>query len=271
MKKAIQQRKSVRSYNGDALTVEHEQLIQSYISKPENLTGLFGNVIKIYLNKTEGQKIEKIGTYGIIKNAPAYLVTVSQTSKEALVDCGYVFEKLVLYLESIGLNTCWLGGTFNRNKINVNATIGSDEMIPIISPVGYGAKKRSFVDKTFRKLAKSDHRKDFDLLFFDGDFSHKIQKDSVREVLEQVRIAPSASNQQPWRVVMAADGTAHFYIERTPDYGKGRLTYDIQMVDIGIAICHYEVMVEGLICKIEDPQISVANEEISYVVSGKVL
>lgn len=268
MKKAIKQRRSVRSYNGDALTGNHERLIQSYISNPDNLIGIFGNEIRIFLNKTDGQKSEKIGTYGIIKNAPAYLVTVSKTSKEALVDCGYVFEKLVLYLESIGLNTCWMGGTFNRKKIKVQGNIGNDEMIPIISPVGYGRKKKSFVDKTFRKLAKSDQRKDFDELFFEGDFNSKIEDISVREVLEQVRIAPSASNQQPWRVVMGANERAHFFIERTPDYGKGKLSYDIQMVDIGIAICHYEVMVGSLSYDVVDPEISVQNDATSFIVTA---
>jgi hypothetical protein len=269
MKKAIEQRKSVRSYDGNGITESHEQLIHSYISNSENLTGIFGHKIKIYLNKGDGQKNEKIGTYGVIKNAPAYLVTVCETTKEALIDCGYVFEKLVLYLESIGLNTCWLGGTFNRDKISVAGTIGNEEMIPIISPVGYGTKKRSVIDKTFRKLAKSDQRKDFDTMFFSGDFEHPIEVMSQREILEQVRIAPSASNQQPWRVVMDADEAAHFYIERTPDYGKGRLTYDIQMVDIGIAISHYELMVGPAIFEIKDPEITVKNDETTYVVSVK--
>lgn len=269
MKKAIKQRRSVRNYNGIAITDVHEQLIQTYISNPENLTGIFGQKIKIYLNKEEGRRSEKIGTYGIIKNAQAYLVTVCETSKETLVDCGYVFEKLVLYLESIGLNTCWMGGTFNRGKIKVQGSIGSDEMIPIISPVGYGADKSSLIDKTFRKLAKSDQRFEFDKMFFFGDFNHRIEEDSKREVLEQVRLAPSASNQQPWRVVIGEDGAAHFYIERTPNYGKNKLSYDIQMVDIGIAISHYEMMVGQLSYDIQDPGIDVKNEETSYIVSVK--
>jgi len=42
------------------------------------------------------------------------------------------------------------------------------------------------------------------------------------------------------------------------------------MVDMGIAICHYEVMVEGLTYELEDPEISVKNDETSYIVSGKV-
>jgi nitroreductase len=269
MKEAIKQRKSVRSYDGVAITGAHEQLIKTYISEPENLKGLFGHTIRIYYNKTSGQKSEKIGTYGIIKNAPAYLITVCEKTKEALIDCGYVFEKLVLYLESIGLNTCWMGGTFNRDKIKVATTIGKDEMIPIISPVGYGAKKRSVIDKTFRKLGKSDHRKAFDGLFFEQDFKQRIEDPSVRALLEMVRIAPSASNQQPWRILMDQEGVAHFYLERTPDYGKGRLTYDIQMVDIGIALCHYELMTGPISYEIKDPGVEVLSSESSYILSVK--
>lgn len=271
MKNAIKQRRSVRNYNGMVISEEHEKLILSYISKPENLVGKFGHKMKIYLNKTDGRKSGKIGTYGIIKNAPAYLVTVCETSKEALVDCGYVFEKLVLYIESIGLNTCWMGGTFNRNKIKLQDQISANEMITIISPVGYGASKSSIIDKTFRRLAKSDHRKDFDLLFFNEDFEHRIEESFIIDILEQVRIAPSASNQQPWRIVMGADGTVHFYIERTPDYGKGKLSYDIQMVDIGIAISHYEIMVGELAYHINDPGITLYNQETSYIVSVKAI
>ena len=268
MKEVIRKRRSVRSYDGKEITENHEQLIQAYLSNPEYLTGIFGNTIRIYLNKAEGRKSEKIGTYGIVKNAPAYLVTVSKTSKEALLDCGYVFEKLVLYLESIGLNTCWIGGTFNRDAIRVVDGLGNDEMIPIISPVGYGAHKSSLIDKTFRRMAKSDQRSNFDNMFFAGDFNRRIEEDSTREILQYVRLAPSASNQQPWRIVMGEDGKTHFYIERTPNYGR-KLPYDIQMVDIGIAIAHYEMMVGPLTHEVRNPGIAIKNEMTSYVVSVK--
>ena len=45
--------------------------------------------------------------------------------------------------------------------------------------------------------------------------------------------------------------TWHFYLERTPDYGKGLATRllgskgeafpDIQRIDLGIAICHFDL------------------------------
>ena len=52
-----------------------------------------------------------------------------------------------------------------------------------------------------------------------------------------VRLAPSAVNKQPWRVI-AADNTAHFYLKRSK--GFGRSTHlDMQKIDLGIALCHF--------------------------------
>jgi len=65
-----------------------------------------------------------------------------------------------------------------------------------------------------------------------------------------VRLAPSASNRQPWRVVQ--DGSAyHFYLQRTPGYGRGfPFTLlglaDLQRVDIGIAMCHFALTASEL-------------------------
>jgi len=68
------------------------------------------------------------------------------------------------------------------------------------------------------------------------------------ELLEAVRLAPSASNKQPWRLVITAESRidlprAHLYLQRTPGYGTGLMSKfvklpDIQMVDMGIALSH---------------------------------
>ena len=52
-----------------------------------------------------------------------------------------------------------------------------------------------------------------------------------------VRLAPSAVNKQPWRVVIS-DNAAHFYLNRSKGFGhEGKL--DMQMIDMGIALCHF--------------------------------
>jgi hypothetical protein len=65
-----------------------------------------------------------------------------------------------------------------------------------------------------------------------------------------VRLGPSASNRQPWRVVKEGM-TWHFYIHRTRGYrfglaGKLLKLEDLQRLDIGIAMCHFELAAREL-------------------------
>lgn len=265
MKKAMLSRKSERSYNGTPLSVDHEKKLKVYLEDEKNRIGMNGNVITIYYQKSTEQKSEKIGTYGVIKKAPAYLITVCKNNEKALLDCGYVFEKLVLYLESLGISTCWLGGTFNRNKINPIEPLTPDEIIPIISPIGYSARKKAMMDHFFRKMAHSDSRKDFDLLFYDQEKT-VIEDANLKKQLAYVRVAPSASNQQPWRVVIDLAKNAHFYLHRTPKYGD-QLGYDIQMIDMGIALCHYELATGNKHYFEKKEKLDIEKEHWEYIVS----
>ncbi len=60
-------------------------------------------------------------------------------------------------------------------------------------------------------------------------------------------MGPSATNKQPWRIVRGGDAW-HFYLRRTKGYGKGSLAFkalriaDLQRVDMGIAMCHFELV-----------------------------
>jgi len=57
--------------------------------------------------------------------------------------------------------------------------------------------------------------------------------------LEMLRLAPSATNKQPWRVVQS-NNAYHFYEEQTAGYSDdGRI--DIQRVDVGISLCHFHL------------------------------
>jgi hypothetical protein len=60
-----------------------------------------------------------------------------------------------------------------------------------------------------------------------------------------VQIGPSASNRQPWRVVKGTDEDVfHFYISRTPGYAAKYPDVSMQDIDMGIAMCHFEVAVQ---------------------------
>ena len=52
---------------------------------------------------------------------------------------GYYFEAFVLYAQSLGLGTVWLGGTMNRSAYEEAMELAGDEMMPCASPVGFAA------------------------------------------------------------------------------------------------------------------------------------
>ena len=93
-----------------------------------------------------------------------------------------------------------------------------------------------------RKKMKSDERVPFDELFFVGDFGHPLAEANAAALaapLQMVRWAPSATNKQPWRVVVNGD-KVHFYEHKSKGYAR-EATGDIQKVDLGIALCHFEI------------------------------
>ena len=90
---------------------------------------------------------------------------------------------------------------------------------------------------------------------------------AIAEALEMVRLAPSAVNKQPWRVVVA-DGMAHFYLKRSKGVGHER-KIDIQMVDIGISLCHFALAAEekDLHVTFEQENPMIISEGMEYVAS----
>jgi hypothetical protein len=91
-------------------------------------------------------------------------------------------------------------------------------------------------------MAKSDRRKTWAELFFDGKPGNPLGQEHAgpfAEALEAVRIGPSASNRQPWRVVREG-AICHFFLQRTSGYDKMTGEIKLQEVDMGIALCHFE-------------------------------
>ena len=83
---------------------------------------------------------------------------------------------------------------------------------------------------TFHELAK----KRFSVRSYSG---RAVEDEVLNYVLECARMAPSAVNRQPWRII-AEGGRFHFY--EKPDKGYVReQTGDLQKIDLGIALCHF--------------------------------
>jgi len=240
----IKKRISCRSFDGRPLDNNMKERLWTFFR--ENTRGPFGNALRfelIDLTEAERAELKSLGTYGVIKGASLYIAGGVRKGPRALEDFGYGMERNILFAAALGLGTCWLGGTLNRAGFARKIGLAAEELMPAISPVGYPAEKRSLTDRAFRFMAKSDRRKPWHELFFDGRPHTPLSRElagPLGEVLEAVRIGPSASNRQPWRIVR--EGAAvHFFLARTPGYDKMLGKIRLQEVDMGIALCHFEL------------------------------
>lgn len=239
----IKKRMSCRTYADKPLP---EQLLQKFTGfVAADHTGPFGNKPEfrlINLDTSSPAEWKNLGTYGVIKNARLYLSGKIKKGDKATVDYGYCMETLILQATALGLGTCWLAGTFNASGFARAVNRSDDELLPAISPVGYPADQKSFTEKIFRRFAGSNFRKPWPEIFFTGNFSTPLtQAQAVKyaEALENVRLAPSASNKQPWRILQDTTGnTFHFYLNRA--FGYNLREVPIQDLDMGIAMNHFE-------------------------------
>lgn len=248
----IRNRTSVRSYSDIKLTNEVKRKAVEIITKKR--TGPFGNSFQFSLINTEDKNLEELGkltSYGLIKGATLFFGGYSAPEDRAVFDYGYCFQEALLELTSLNLGTCWLGGTFGRSFIAKALKLPDGKVIPAISPIGISLKKRSFADKAARFIAKSDNRKPEDKLFFsdsaEGVVPLKMSeiKEEQRDILEAVRLAPSASNKQPWRIIIQ-DEKLHLYWDYDDKYNKPIKSFNIQALDMGIALYHIRIAAEEL-------------------------
>ncbi|TDL67402.1 nitroreductase [Rhodococcus qingshengii] len=277
----MKKRQSIRTFDTLNIKDSHLKIIHDYIINEDNLVGPFGNkgcIKLIQVTNNVSDKGIKLGTYGFIKNPQAYLVGVTENNKYSLVEFAYTFQKLVILLTDLEIGTCWMGGTFNRNSFEQEIQLGKGEFIPCITPIGYPNQKQRVFDKALRYVVKADNKKPWDKLFYDSTFNVPLdkQKAGLLEVpIEMVRLGPSASNKQPWRLLLTHDRkVCHFYIEHTPNYSS-KLGYDMQLLDLGIAMCQFESACKELDIKgrwsVAKPDLLLPNEQTEYIASWEIL
>lgn len=189
---------------------------------------------------------QRLGTYGMIRGARTFLAGAVRTADRAFEDFGYLLELLVLKATDLGLGTCWLGGTFHRSSFARALGLREGELLPAVTPVGLAAERRDLLERVIRFGAGSARRRPWAELFFDGGRGRALSETGAgayAEPLEAVRLAPSASNRQPWRLLREREGGPfHLFLERTPGYGR-LAGSDLQRLDMGIAMAHFELAV----------------------------
>ncbi len=245
LREAIRTRTSVRAFSDQALS--HNVVASLRAAAESTRVGPFGTSVRfVHLEasrrRAEGDEARlRLGTYGFVAGPRGFIVCVAPRAGR-LEDAGYLFERLILYATTLGVGTCWLAGTFDRQSFGEQVGLAKGEFIPAVSPIGFPAHRRSLRERLVRAGVRANDRKDWDALFFNRNPGVPLAAQGAgryADALEAVRRAPSASNKQPWRIVR--EGSAfRFLLKRTPGYGSS-LGFDVQRLDMGIGMCHFEI------------------------------
>ncbi|MBC8377320.1 MAG: nitroreductase [FCB group bacterium] len=239
----IQLRSSWRSCTGQAIAPDKLRLLDDYVqSKTEGIQGDKVRFELVAATAEDSEELRGLGTYGFIRGASGFIVGAVDKQISNLEDYGYLMEDIILFATGLGLATCWLGGSFRKDNFSSRINIQPHEIVPAVVSVGLPADNRNVIDRIIRNVAGSKNRKEWKSLFFESDFQTPLTRERAGKyahVLDMVRLSPSASNKQPWRYVLD-EHEVHLFLQRTPGYRKPNLFCDLQRIDMGISMYHFE-------------------------------
>lgn len=183
-------------------------------------------------------------SYGMFRGVKGMLVLKGAADLPHLREkAGYYGELLILEATTLGLGTCWVGGTFDKTALWVPT---GEELVCVV-PVGNVADRETMKERVIRGAAHRKTKAIEELLESDVPMS-----DQLRRAMEFVQRAPTARNlQKVTFVVKNGVITAH-----VPE------DYFLDMVDLGICKLHFECGMGGRfepgnggkLCRLSNPE-----------------
>ena len=231
---AIQQRVSVRSYGDRPVAPALLERLLALSSTAEHLTQVPPRIVLLSgVERTRRVLTYMIGSYGLVQNPPHLLVGVlPEESNTARLDLGYVLEQVVLEATRLGLGTCWVTGSYDAQRAGDAVGLASEEVAAVVCALGYPTKAHwgRFHSHAVRRLAGGHRRKPLTEIVFSGRWGEPWSPDGADQVLvaalEHARLAPSATNRQPWRFIVKPDRVVLALVRPAP-------------IDGGIVMAHF--------------------------------
>lgn len=205
----MKKRHSVRNYTDKRIEGEVKEELEKYIKQCNSESGLH-----MQLCTDEPEAFNSLmAHYGKFKNARNYIVMAGKKSSSLPETCGYYGEKVVLKATEMGLNTCWVGGTYSKSKAQF--TIDKDEKVVCIIAIGYGAiqgvERRT---KSMEQLSRVE-----------GEMPQWFKRG-----MEAAMLAPTALNQQKFLISLKGNKVK-----------AKALTGFFTKLDLGIVKYHFEI------------------------------
>lgn len=209
----IYRRKSVRSFTNGLVSDEILNRIEEFVASAKPLYP----EIKVKMEIVPRNQVKCICPW-----TTQQLITIFSEDKPGyLENAGFIFQQLDLYLQSIGIGTCWLGmGTLTAEDVFEKQR---QDGLKYVMMIAFGHPK----GKALRDGKTDFKRKPL------GEIS-----DLEDERLEPARLAPSSVNSQPWYFAHE-ENVIHVYCMH-----KGLLNKTLgntNQLDVGIALAHMYV------------------------------
>ncbi len=209
IKEAIRQRHTVRKYTNQPIPVDMVMLLNTRIADNNAKHGVY---LKLVTDNSDG--IGGMAKLLLARNVCNYIILAGRDCPDLDEKLGYCGADLILYAQTLGLNTWWCGGMFD-SKAAAKHLVGSKVRVNGVIAIGYG-QTQGVPHKS--KTAE-------DISIYDGEAPQWF-RDGVRALL----YAPTAMNKQPYAVAGRGNGV-------TLTAGGGRYSG----INLGIGKYHFEV------------------------------
>ncbi len=224
--RAIAQRKSTRKYDTQPLDAATLHEVKGAIAELSPLNASVPLTWR-FARKTKGK---------FRAEAPHYLIISGNGTSGEMEEAGFRFEQLVLWLDTKGIGSVWLGSTRDAEKSDT----GND-----LVTLAFGTPAGSL-----HRTASEFNRKPLESITNAPD----------DECMQAVHLAPSGMNTQPW-YFEKTDGKVLVYRQKLKP--PLSLVYKLTDLDMGIALCHY-----ALACQQEGKPFTFARSEAMPSKSG---
>lgn len=212
----IKSRHSVRRYLPKPISEETKQQLLQEIAACNEQSGLH-----IQLVTQEPKAFTGLLSYGKFSGVENYLVMAGRPSDSFEERVGRYGEYLVLFAQSLGLNTCWVGMSYR--KVDDAFTLLDGEKVRCVIALGYGETQgHSHKIKTISQVSNASESSP--AWFVQG--------------VEAALLAPTAINQQKFRFeLQSQQGDAKPVVKAKTTFSMVGYT----KIDLGIAKLHFEI------------------------------
>lgn len=210
------QRKSVRTFANEPLSDETLAEIMEFTKNAEALNPRIPHEFELLENKAVK------GLFSI--KAPYYLCLYEEAMPGHVTNGGYLMEQVDLYLASRGIGACWLGMAKPPKEL-LQRKPGMDFVVML----AFG--KPADPNSSQRKSTSEFKRKPLEEIAQ----STLLADPRSKRLLELARLAPSATNGQPWYFSGTFERLEVNRIKLPPI--KATLFEKMNQLDVGIVLC----------------------------------